>query len=205
MKGTRRASSKWRQAVSLFGDLRRLEAMREAAKPAAYASLATKALRSGQLGAAVSALILLQSRYHAAGEPVRAQSVAARIRRLLPITEPANAALVDLARRLGVSNQMSPARQPKEVRGTLAHLILLAVYARLAKTRIRELQTIRARAASEGKYLEASLCDLFLISEFRKAGNKKSEKEAIANLKKLERDFGIRDDDGEPYSVSALS
>lgn len=193
------------RAITLHRELLRLEGRREAAKPSDYSALATKALRCGQEGIAVTSLILLEGRYQSANDLERARSVASRIQRLIPITRPASAALLDLEERLRVSNEAAPDKQPEQVGGTVAHSILLAVYARVAKTRIRQLQGLHSRAISEGKYLEGALCDLFLISEFRKAADRKGEKAALADLKKLERDFGVRDDEGNPYSELVAS
>lgn len=194
--------ARWRKAIALHAALLRLYRLREAAKPSHLTALATKALRSGHAGIAVTALIFLESRYQEEGAAVRAKKVEARIRALRPITRPAGIALLDLERRLGVENEVSPSKQREQVRGTLAHSILLAIYARIAKTRIGELQGIHQQAVSDGKHLEAALCDILLVSEFRRTGNKNGEKVARADLETLERKFGVRDNSGKPYSES---
>lgn len=195
-------AARWRQAVALHAELVRLEAMRETAKPSHYAALVTKALRSGHDGVAATALIVLGARSQGARADEESKGVTERNRALITVTRPASIALLELELRLGVENEVAPDKQREQVRGTLAHSILLAIYARLAKTRIRELQGLHDRAVGEEKFLEAALCDLFLISEFRKAADRKGEKAVLADLKKLERDFGVRDDEGEPYSES---
>jgi hypothetical protein len=150
----------------------------------------------------VTALIFLRSRYQEQGAANRAKEVEARIRALTPIAEPANLARVDLERRLGVSNQVPPDDQSEQVKGTLAHLILLASYARFTKTRIREIQTLRDRAVGGERFLEAALCDLLLISEYRRMANKRREKRAIEDLKALEAEHEVRDHFGKLYSES---
>lgn len=196
------AALRWHQQMVLVNELRILEEQKGAAPARRYEALARRALRSGHDGIGYMILNILALKYFDRGDRRRHQATLATARRLGDAERPGNLAAVELERRLCVSNGVPPDHQTESIRQTLAYEINLARYAPPGWVRSRELQALHDRALDEGKALEAALCDLFLISEFRKAGDRKAERVTVADLKKLERDFGVRDNSGKPYSES---
>lgn len=198
------AALRWHQRMVLINEFRILEEQKGAAPARRYEALARKALRSGHDGVGYMILSNLALKYYDEGDRGRHRATLAKARRLGEAERPGNLAAVELERRLGVSNGIPPDHQSEDIRETIAYEILLTTYQRPVKIRIRDLQALHDRAVADEKHLEAALCDLVLISEYRRIGDRQGEKSATVDLKRLE-EVGVRDHEGKPYSQSLAS
>ena len=189
----------------LLNEFRLLEELQGAAPARKYESLARRALGMGHEGVAYIVLSILAQKYLDEGKPRERRMAAANAARLGEARRPANTAIAELEKRFALSSGGPPDHQPDSARGTLAYEILLMSYGPEQKERVSGFRALHERALAEGKHLEAAICDLFLLSEYRSARNRKAERTVMTDLKNLEDRFELRDRDGKLFSEVVAS